>query len=112
MLGDMRLSQQKPDSHQEMMVNEFYTKTSKTQEMKDVFVKINGKIAYCQQNSAIFNMTIRDNICFGKEFNEEKYRTICEICCLEPDFQIMNRGDLAYVGSKGLTLSGGQKARI
>ena len=55
---------------------------------------------------------MRENICFGKPFDQEKYDKICDICCLLPDFEIMGAGDLTEVGSKGVTLSGGQKARI
>lgn len=34
------------------------------------------------------------------------------ICCLIDDFKILPSGDLTIIGGKGVTLSGGQKARV
>lgn len=34
------------------------------------------------------------------------------MCCLLPDFDIFTAGDLTEVGGRGVTLSGGQRARI
>lgn len=34
------------------------------------------------------------------------------MCCLEDDFKIFVAGDMTEIGGKGVTLSGGQKARI
>jgi ATP-binding cassette subfamily C (CFTR/MRP) protein 1 len=34
------------------------------------------------------------------------------MCCLQDDFKIMPAGDMTEIGGKGVTLSGGQKARI
>ena len=76
------------------------------------FIKIDGKIAYCPQNSPIFSSTIRENITFYKQFDEQRYAHIVDICCLLPDFQIFTAGDQTEVGGRGVTLSGGQRARI
>ena len=75
-------------------------------------MNLDGKLAFCQQNAAIFNMTIRDNICYDLPHVKAKYDHVCDICCLMSDFEIMDQGDQTFVGSKGFTLSGGQKARI
>ncbi|KAH0570876.1 Xenobiotic-transporting ATPase / Multidrug resistance-associated protein [Spironucleus salmonicida] len=82
------------------------------QELEDIFIKINGSVAYFPQNPSIFNATVRDNITFGKVYNREKYDKVCDVCCLLPDFKIMGAGDQTEVGGKGVTLSGGQKARV
>lgn len=71
------------------------------------FIQLGGRIAYCPQTAPIFSMTIRDNICFFKPYDEEKYNRVIEICCLLPDLQILTAGDLTEVGGKGVTLSGG-----
>lgn len=34
------------------------------------------------------------------------------MCCLTDDFKIFSAGDMTEIGGKGVTLSGGQKARI
>lgn len=60
----------------------------------------------------IKNDTIRDNILFGSPYDEVKYNKVIEACCLQPDFDQFAGGDLTEVGERGITLSGGQKARI
>ncbi|XP_006860661.1 PREDICTED: multidrug resistance-associated protein 7 [Chrysochloris asiatica] len=56
--------------------------------------------------------TIRDNILFGKPFDAQLYRKVLEACALNDDLSILPAGDLTEVGEKGVTLSGGQRARI
>ncbi|CAL6091952.1 Xenobiotic-transporting_ATPase / Multidrug resistance-associated protein [Hexamita inflata] len=73
---------------------------------------INGKLAYFSQQSHIFTRTAKENILFGKEFDPIKYQKVVKICCLEDDFKIMADGDNTEIGGKGVTLSGGQKARV
>ncbi|KAG8814736.1 hypothetical protein FRC17_000994 [Serendipita sp. 399] len=57
------------------------------------------------------NATIRDNICFGMPFEEQKYWKVIKAACLESDLDILPNGDLTEVGEKGVTLSGGQRQR-
>lgn len=78
----------------------------------DAFIHIFGKVAYCSQSSPIFSSTIRENITFFKQYDKEKYDRIVDICCLLPDFETFNAKDETEVGSRGVTLSGGQRARI
>lgn len=47
------------------------------------------------------NATIRDNICFGRPFVEEKYWEVIKQSCLEADLDILPNGDLTEVGEKG-----------
>nr|KAF6362437.1 ATP binding cassette subfamily C member 10 [Pipistrellus kuhlii] len=56
--------------------------------------------------------TIRDNILFGKAFDAQLYQEVLEACALNDDLSILPAGDLTEVGEKGVTLSGGQRARI
>ncbi|XP_029387254.1 multidrug resistance-associated protein 7 isoform X3 [Mus pahari] len=56
--------------------------------------------------------TIRDNILFGKTFDAQLYREVVEACALNDDLSILPAGDQTEVGEKGVTLSGGQRARI
>ncbi|GLH14518.1 Probable multidrug resistance-associated protein lethal(2)03659 [Gryllus bimaculatus] len=56
--------------------------------------------------------TLRDNILFGKAYDDSKYKAVLEACCLEEDIKSFPGGDLIGVGEGGVTLSGGQKARV
>ncbi|KAJ4000261.1 hypothetical protein F5050DRAFT_1804229 [Lentinula boryana] len=69
-------------------------------------------IAYAAQESWVQNETIRENIVFGSPFEEERYRRVLYQCGLERDIGLFEAGDATEVGERGLTLSGGQKARI
>ncbi|THH01527.1 hypothetical protein EW026_g1193 [Hermanssonia centrifuga] len=71
-----------------------------------------GGVAYHAQESWIMNETIRNNILFGSPYDEERYKKVIEQCALERDLSLFDAGDETEVGEKGITLSGGQKARI
>ncbi len=43
---------------------------------------------------------------------QDWYGRVLEACALLPDLQLLPYGDLTLVGDRGVTLSGGQKARI
>ncbi|XP_067131389.1 ATP-binding cassette sub-family C member 4-like [Centruroides vittatus] len=75
-------------------------------------VSVKGKISYSSQEAWIFNGTIRENIIFGEEYQEEKYRKVLHITTLEKDIRIFPNGDSTLVGERGVIMSGGQKARI
>ncbi|KAJ7668054.1 multidrug resistance-associated ABC transporter [Mycena rosella] len=69
-------------------------------------------VAYAAQESWVLNETIRDNIIFNTPFDEERYNKVLYQCALELDISFFQAGDKTEVGEKGLTLSGGQKARL
>lgn len=67
---------------------------------------------YCEQHAWICNASVRDNITFGRPFDEARYRTVIEECCLERDLDMFPFGDETIIGEKGATISGGQRQRI
>ncbi|KAG8686981.1 hypothetical protein FRC09_013809, partial [Ceratobasidium sp. 395] len=75
-------------------------------------VKVHGRIAYVPQNPWMMNATIRDNILFSHRYDEEFYNIVLDACALRPDLAEFPDGDLTEVGERGITLSGGQRARI
>ncbi|XP_051881362.1 ATP-binding cassette sub-family C member 10 [Pristis pectinata] len=64
------------------------------------------------QESWIQFATIRENILFGNQFDAKRYREVIEACALLEDLEVLPNGDQTSVGESGVTLSGGQKARI
>ncbi|XP_042315891.1 multidrug resistance-associated protein 5 isoform X1 [Sceloporus undulatus] len=75
-------------------------------------ISVDGTFAYVAQQAWILNATLRDNILFGKEFEEERYNTVLNDCCLRPDLAILPNGDMTEIGERGANLSGGQRQRI
>ncbi|XP_048836747.1 multidrug resistance-associated protein 5 isoform X1 [Brienomyrus brachyistius] len=75
-------------------------------------VAVNGDFAYVAQQAWILNTSLRDNILFGKDYDEERYQTVISSCCLRPDLAILPCGDLTEIGDRGANLSGGQRQRI
>ena len=66
-------------------------------------------MAYVPQNAWIMNATLRDNITFGREYDEKKFRAVVKACCLEHDLEMLPYGEETEIGEKGINLSGGQK---
>ncbi|XP_077541862.1 multidrug resistance protein mrp-7-like isoform X2 [Haemaphysalis longicornis] len=75
-------------------------------------IEINGRVAIVSQQPQVLNMSIRDNITFGRKFNERYYDEVLKTCQLQRDIGRMPRGDLTEAGEKGEMLSGGQKQRV
>ncbi|KAM6937183.1 cystic fibrosis transmembrane conductance regulator [Xenentodon cancila] len=71
-----------------------------------------GRISYSPQTSWIMPGTIRDNILFGLTYDEYRYTSIIKACQLEEDFALLPEKDKTPLGEGGVTLSGGQRARI
>ena len=75
-------------------------------------LNVGGSISYASQEPWLFVSSIRNNILFGQQFNNDRYKEIVRVCALEKDFQQFPQGDKTLVGERGVSLSGGQKARI
>jgi ABC-type multidrug transport system fused ATPase/permease subunit len=46
------------------------------------------------------NATIRDNICFGRPFESERYWKAVHDACLEDDLDVLPNGDMTEVGER------------
>ncbi|CAG2168277.1 unnamed protein product, partial [Oppiella nova] len=75
-------------------------------------IQIEGTVSYSAQEPWNFNNSVRNNILFGTEYDEHRYKQVVEVCALERDLKLFPYGDRTLVGEKGVSLSGGQKARI
>jgi ATP-binding cassette subfamily C (CFTR/MRP) protein 1 len=77
---------------------------------------LQGPVAYCAQTPWMINLSVRLNICGpfarGTCVDEAWYDQALHACCLDTDISSFPQGDSTPVGSKGITLSGGQKHRV
>ncbi|KAI9203555.1 P-loop containing nucleoside triphosphate hydrolase protein [Polychytrium aggregatum] len=70
------------------------------------------QVAYVAQTAWLFNGSIRDNICFGRPYDRQRYAQVIFACALVRDLQQLEDGDMTEIGEKGINLSGGQKQRV
>jgi subfamily B ATP-binding cassette protein MsbA len=69
------------------------------------------QISYVNQASGIFNMSIKDNILYGLEFDEKRYKNAISNAHCEFIENLEGR-DNFIVGENGKRLSGGQRQRL
>lgn len=70
------------------------------------------RVGYCSQTPWITNGTIQRNILGTSLYEQEWYDKVVEMCLLKDDISGFPRGHQEWVGNSGMTLSGGQKARL
>ncbi|KAJ3587403.1 hypothetical protein NHX12_011001 [Muraenolepis orangiensis] len=75
-------------------------------------IAASGAFAYVSQQAWILNDSLKENILFGKEYDQEKYSAVLEACCLMPDLADLPHGDMTEIGERGVNLSGGQRQRV
>ncbi|KAJ7105197.1 multidrug resistance-associated ABC transporter [Mycena epipterygia] len=69
-------------------------------------------IAYAAQTPFLRHQSIKDNILFGSPLDEARYQEVIECCALRADLDMLEDHDSTEIGEKGISLSGGQKARV
>ncbi|KAJ7479990.1 hypothetical protein B0H11DRAFT_2173507 [Mycena galericulata] len=69
-------------------------------------------ISYAAQTPWLRHQSIKDNILFGYPLDEARYQQVIDCCALQPDLDQLEDGDATEIGEKGVSLSGGQKARV
>jgi len=68
--------------------------------------------AFCPQYAWIQNANVRENIVFGKDFDQKWYDEVVDACALRADLDMLPAGDKTEIGERGITVSGGQKQRM
>lgn len=89
------------------------------------YINPRAKIAYCSQRAWILAASVRANITLAgkvrsnddnfkqpKDIDEELYQRAVESCRMVDDFNQWPAYDDTEVGERGISISGGQKARI
>ena len=74
-------------------------------------LQVNGQIAYASQEPWLFAGSVRQNILFGRKMDQHRYEQVVKVCQLKRDFRLLPYGDKTIVGERGISLSGGQRAR-
>ncbi|CAK8678304.1 unnamed protein product [Clavelina lepadiformis] len=75
-------------------------------------MEVKGQVVYAGQVPWVFSGTVRENILFGEEYDSLRYGAVIKACALTKDLEALAFSDQTLVGERGVTLSGGQKARI
>uniref|UniRef100_A0A672GU87 ATP-binding cassette, sub-family C (CFTR/MRP), member 10 n=1 Tax=Salarias fasciatus TaxID=181472 RepID=A0A672GU87_SALFA len=69
-------------------------------------------VGLASQEPWIQHASVRENILFGREYDAAFYQAVIQACALADDLSVLPDGDRTEVGENGVTLSGGQKARL
>lgn len=75
-------------------------------------VRMGTTRAFCPQYAWIQNATVRNNILFGRDYDEAWYNRVVDACALRADMEMFPNGDQTEIGERGITVSGGQKQRL
>ena len=75
-------------------------------------VVVHGATAYVAQQSWVMNASVKENIVFGHRWDSHFYERTIQACALSDDLKTLPDGDQTEVGERGISLSGGQKARL
>ncbi|RYF45007.1 MAG: ATP-binding cassette domain-containing protein, partial [Cytophagaceae bacterium] len=75
-------------------------------------LRYKGSVAYVEQEPTIFAGTFKENVLFGKAYDDARYKQAVEACNLVNDLRLFSKGDDAEIVGGGMNLSGGQKARL
>lgn len=80
--------------------------------LNDGVIDVNGDVSYSSQEPWLFAGSVKQNILFGQPMNKIRYQRVVHCCALKTDFELLPYRDKTIVGERGVSLSGGQKARI
>lgn len=70
-------------------------------------LNIKGTIAYVEQEPYIYSTSIKDNILFGKRYDEELFNKALDAAQLTKDLEDFANGADTVIGERGINISGG-----
>ena len=75
-------------------------------------LSLDGVLSYSPQTPWVFSGSVKENILFGRPLDQNRYDAVLEACDLRKDINRFLNVDLTLIGQRGVTLGGGQRARI
>ncbi|CAG2005581.1 unnamed protein product [Fusarium graminearum] len=78
----------------------------------DTFHISTTSIAYCQQSPWLPDISVKECVLNGRDWDEDLYKRVIHACALSEDLAQLSAGDHTKVGYEGGTLSGGQRQRV
>ena len=69
-------------------------------------------LGFVPQTPFLLDASIKDNICFGSNYDENKYKNAIDQSQLTDFLKSLQNNDNTIVGERGIMLSGGQRQRI
>ncbi|KAF5649387.1 canalicular multispecific organic anion transporter 1 [Fusarium sp. NRRL 52700] len=69
-------------------------------------------IAYCQQSPWLPDISVKECVLNGRDWDKDLYKRVLHACALSEDLAQLSAGDQTKVGHEGGTLSGGQRQRV
>ena len=75
-------------------------------------IKIRGSVSYLPQSAKFMSKTMKENILFFSEYEENQYKDAIYYSAMSDDLDILLDKDQTMLGDKGVNLSGGQKTRL
>jgi len=79
---------------------------------EDSRLEIPLRVAFHGQVPVICEATLKENVLYWGDWDEKRYLEALHNACLLPDLEILPGGDMVPIGSRGISLSGGQRARV
>jgi ABC-type multidrug transport system ATPase subunit len=80
--------------------------------LKEGELAVSGSVSFAAQTPWLIEGTIRSNVMFGKQFEEERFWNVVSVVGLVQDLSELQGKDLFKVSEGGSNLSGGQRQRV
>jgi ABC-type multidrug transport system fused ATPase/permease subunit len=74
--------------------------------------QLRSRILLVSQDTAIFNDTVSNNLCFGGDAPQDEIERACRVACIDEFIASLPQGYATPLSYRGSNLSGGQKQRI
>jgi ABC-type multidrug transport system fused ATPase/permease subunit len=103
---------QNDQNNPEVIVDGLYSFNNRLEIIPSSLINLNGRVGYAAQTPWILNDTIRANVIMNLPFDKTAFQLTVAASSLGPDLEIFPDGDYTLVSEQGVSLSGGQQARL